>query len=525
MAAKSIEDIIRCESRAVAMRTTWEGTWGDCYDYTMPGHSGFSRQTRGDRGDELIFDDTAVVGVQEFSSRMIQGIVPDNARWIRLEPSPTAAGELDDDQLKTVQGNLDEVTNYLFEVIHNSNFSQEAHEGFLDLAVGTGNMTIEEGDAVHPIKFNTVPLYQIALEPAPFDGIGGQFRKRKVRVDQIKVIWPQAKLPTKYSRRMSTKPDEELEVSEYTYRDWSEPLIYRYYHCVYLSKDKEKIYEEEYNGLGSSPWVNFRWSKVASEVYGRGPVYNALAAIKTANLTVQLILENAELALSGVWQGDDDGVLNPANIRMIPGTVIPRSPGSRGLEPLQFPGNFDVSQLVLADMRQNINKALYNETLGRRQGTPISATEVAERMAELSRQLGSVYGRLQAEFVFPVIQRVIYLLKKQGRIELPEIDGREIQIRAVSPMLRAQRNEDISQHINFASVIGQLFGPELVQTIINPSKYSQKLSQWYEVDQTLLRDENEQQQMSQANQASQAMAAAGQGGGGEMVEQLRNFLP
>ena len=100
MAAKSIEDIIRCESRAVAMRTTWEGTWGDCYDYTMPGHNGFSRQTRGDRGDELIFDDTAVVGVQDFSSRMIQGIVPDNARWIRLEPSPTAAGELDEDQLK-----------------------------------------------------------------------------------------------------------------------------------------------------------------------------------------------------------------------------------------------------------------------------------------------------------------------------------------------------------------------------------------------------------------------------------------
>ena len=142
-------------------------------------------------------------------------------------------------------------------------------------------------------------------------------------------------------------------------------------------------------------------------------------------------------------------------------------------------------------------------------------------MAELSRQLGSVYGRLQAEFVFPVIRRVIYLLKKQGRIELPEVDGREVQIRSVSPMLRAQRNEDISQHINFATVVGQLFGPELVQTIINPSKYTQKLSQWYEVDQSLLRDESEQNQLA-AQAAQQQM---GQAGGGEVIEQLRNFLP
>ena len=49
----------------------------------------------------------------------------------------------------------------------------------------------------------------------------------------------------------------------------------------------------------------------------------------------------------------------------------------------------------------------------------MSATEVAERMADLSRQIGSSFGRLQSEFINPLIRRVIYILKKQGRITLP----------------------------------------------------------------------------------------------------------
>ena len=519
---KSMEQLVTSESRALQLRGLWEGTWAECYDYSMPGHNGFTRSSPGTRGDDLIFDETAVVGVQEFSSRMIQGIVPNNIRWARLEPAPAAVAEMDDEQVKAIQMTLDDVNEYMFEVINASNFSQETHEAFLDLAIGTASMTIENGDAIHPIKFNAVPLSQVALEQGPYDSVGAQYRKRNVRADAILSIWPKATLSTELKRLVKDKPHQEITINETTYRDWTRPDEYVYYYCVYTKKDSHKLFKETYTGVGSNPWVTFRWAKTSGEVYGRGPIYNSLAAIKTANLTVQLILENAELALSGVWQGDDDGVLNPANVRLIPGTVIPRSPGSRGLEPLQFPGSFDVSQLVLSEMRHNINKALYNDTLGRREGTPISATEVAERMSELSRILGATYGRLQSEFVYPVVQRVLYLLKEQGRIDIPVVDGREIRIRAVSPMMRAQRNEDISQHINFAQVTGQLFGPQLVQTIINPTKFAQKIAQWYEVDGALLRDEAEQAQLAQ--QTGEAMAQQG-AEGSDVVQQLKEFLP
>ena len=105
------------------------------------------------------------------------------------------------------------------------------------------------------------------------------------------------------------------------------------------------------------------------------------------------------MSVSGVYTYEDDGVINPDNIALVPGSLIPVAPGSRGLNAIQSASNFDVAQLVLQDMRQNIKKALYMETLGRPEGTPMTATEVSERMADLSRQIGSSFGGLQSELI------------------------------------------------------------------------------------------------------------------------------
>src|SRR3546814_6808214 len=63
----------------------------------------------------------------------------------------------------------------------------------------------------------------------------------------------------------------------------------------------------------------------------------ALPDIKTANKVVELILKNASIAVTGIWQADDDGVLNPATVRLVPGAIIPKAQGSAGLTPLAAP--------------------------------------------------------------------------------------------------------------------------------------------------------------------------------------------
>jgi len=214
--------------------------------------------------------------------------------------------------------------------------------------------------------------------------------------------------------------------------------------------------------------------------------------------------------ISGIYTYEDDGVVNPDNINLVPGALIPVAPNSRGLTPLAGAGRFDVAQLILSDMRQNIKKALYMETLGRPEGTPMSATEVAERMADLSRQIGSSFGRLQAEFVTPLLRRVIRILSKQGRINIPKVDNREVKIIATSPLSQSQHQQDVAVVNNFNAILAQTFGPQILNMIVKQDEVARYLAEKLGLPEKLIRDPQEQQALIQElqNMAQQSNVAA-----------------
>lgn len=486
-----VELYMRRFERARAIRENWVPLFEDCYTYTLPARESFYMETGGSDRTDRIFDETAVVGVQEFSSRLQSGLVPTFARWADLK----AGQEIPEKQREAVDRQLSSVTEYIFEVLQNSNFNQEVHESFMDLAVGTGCLLVEEGDVNHPIRFNAVPLPHVYLEAGPNDEVEGVYRTRRMRHEDIPRMWPGAEMPASMQARMLTNQTQYCDLIECTLRNTERPNEVAYDYIVISKNDKAVVYKDQFKGTGSSPWVVFRWSKASGEIYGRGPVLNALPAIRTTNLTVELILENAQLAISGIWQVDDDGTVNPDTINLVPGTVVPRAPGSTGLSPITPPGRFDVAQLILNDMRLNIRRALYNEMLGDPNKTPMSATEVAERMADLSRQIGSAFGRLQAELIQPLLQRVIYILKKRGLIEVPQINGRDIRIAATSPLARSQKLQDVTTVDRFIELIGARFGPQALSLTVKPEQAAAFMAERLGVPPEILRTEVERQQL------------------------------
>jgi len=166
---------IKSYQKAKALRENWVPLFEECYEYALPQRESFYYEERGQRRDEKIFDETAVVGVQEFASRLQSGIVPNFARWADL----MAGSEVPPDQREAVDNELDEVTEYVFEVLQNSNFSQEVHESFMDLAVGTGVLCVEEGDSINPVIFSAIPLPHLVLDTGPDDKIDHVYRERK----------------------------------------------------------------------------------------------------------------------------------------------------------------------------------------------------------------------------------------------------------------------------------------------------------------------------------------------------------
>jgi hypothetical protein len=199
--------------------------------------------------------------------------------------------------------------------------------------------------------------------------------------------------------------------------------------------------------FATSPCIAFRWMKSPGELYGRSPVMKALPDIKTANKVVELILKNASIAVTGIWQADDDGVLNPANIELVPGAIIPKAVGSQGLKPLEMPGRFDVSQIVLDDLRARIRHALMIDKLGQMDGRKMTATEVMERASEMALLLGATYGRLQSELLTPMIRRAYAILRRRGEIPDIALDGRFVALDYRAPLARAQAQRNVQNII------------------------------------------------------------------------------
>ena len=493
----TVKQLLARYAHAKQIKDQWNGSFEECYEYAIPQRESFFSESAGRKRTDRIFDETAVVGVQEFASRLQSGIVPNYARWADF----VAGSEIPKESEKEVNLMLDEVTDYVFEILQQSNFSQEVHESFLDIALGTGVLLVEEGDAVNPINFKAVPLPHVCMTSGHDDKIDHIFRRRIIKMSMLPVAYPQGNFDERMITDMEKSPDKECEVIEIVYRNYYNTKEEEYHFCAIAKMYEMKIYEEIFKGAGANPYIVYRWSKCAGETYGRGPLMLALPAIKTANLVVELILENAQMSISGMYQVEDDGVINVDNIQLIPGTIIPKAAGSQGLTPIAPAGNFNVSDLVLRDMRTNIKKALYNDMLGNaNEKTPMSATEVAERQADLSRQIGAAFGRLQSEMVTPVLQRVVYILKKQGRIKIPSINGREIKVQSSSPLAQAQHQSDVANIDRFLAMIQGRVGPELMNILIKQDEVAKYVAKKLGIPEELIRSPEEMQQAAQQMQ-------------------------
>jgi hypothetical protein len=467
----SKEKVLTCLERARALRAPKEARFDQAYRYAMPGRGAFFSSNPDDEIDD-IFDETAIVGTQEFASRLQAGVCPNFTRWAALK----AGFDIEEENRPEVDEDLEAVTEFTFDVINASNFPQESAEAFMDLAVTLGAFEIEKGTVVDPVRFSAIPINELYVLNGPFDRLDQFFRIRRYDHDQFVIKYPDHSFPKDKLIEWAAS-GKEYNFVDAVQRDWSDRNVERHHRTLICREcDNAIVFQAEYSGAGSGPIIAFRWGKEAGSVWGRGPLQNAMPAVKTCNLVVQMVLENAQMSISGLYNMDDDGVVNVDTIELVPGTIIPRAPGSRGVEAVQAGGNFNVASLVLDEQRANIKRALYNDMLGNPNRTPMSATEVAERMADLARQIGAAFGRLMSEMIYPTVQRVVFILKDLGMIKLPVVNGREVKVTATSPLARAQDNEDINSVDRLIQMVQRSFGPQFVNIFLKGEDITPYLS-------------------------------------------------
>lgn len=396
--------------RALDMRSPWLNRWDSARRYTMPS---------ADDDAATLFDATAMDAADNLAASIYTLLTPPESMWLTLVPESILSPD------------AETATCALRANLNDSNFYTVIHQCYMDLVVlGTACLFMAESPigASSAFTFTAVPMSDIAILP------NAVFHTTTMTAREVLDKYPTWTPPANLRDTIKQDPETPIKLVQ--------SLIGNKF-TAWLDVGGDIENNIVSTGIfETNPYIIFRWSLISGELYGRGPVLRALPDIKTANKVVELVLKNATIAVSGIWQADDDGVINLNNINLTPGAIIPKAVGSSGLTPLASGADFDVSQLVLKDLRERIRHTLLADRLGLLSEKEMTATEIMARNADMMRILGATYGRLLHEFIRPLCDRGLQILSRRGVIEPITLNG-DAELKYIAPIAQMTAVETV----------------------------------------------------------------------------------
>lgn len=521
------EQIVKRYEKAKAKKVNEDNFCREVLQYALPHRNRYDNY-----GDEAnrshgleVFDSTAARGTIQCVSNIQAAIVPAQQEWGDLVPGPEVPEE------KQTEGaqQLQRIQKTMYSAIHASNFDVQAPEALTDCVVGTGVMIVDHGDQPGDIANTTVPINEVVLEKGAHEKIDTFWRERKMSARVIPSEWPDADLDAELKAKANDQEkDSDVTLIEGSYSiekpvgSKEVPRIDRTFVYVVVDKKSKKILVERESD--SQAWIAFRWLVLPGDTYGYGPLKIAHADTKTLNRVKEYILKNANMAISGAWTVVDDGVIDVQKIEIEPSALIsvannPGSPVGATIAPLKAAGDFNVSQLIIADLVKAIEAMLFANPLGDVDLPVKSPTEIIARQQILAKTIGSAFSRLFYEFVIPYINRVLWLLNDAGKIDIKnfKVDNRIIGIKFKSPLAQAQDQDAVNALVFYMQTVTQAF-PQLAPILVKPLQVCKVLAEKSKVDKSILPTDEEFktafaaiQQMMVQQQAAQNGSPATQG--------------
>ncbi|MBW2660179.1 MAG: hypothetical protein JRC87_11420 [Deltaproteobacteria bacterium] len=508
----NVVELMKRIKKAWSVKEQWVSLYDDAYSLALPNRNTMTTTTSGEEKNVVVYDSTLQQCTTKLASLLQSTIVPPFTEWATLKPGIFITQDIEEAARK-----LTSINSAIMAAKDSSNFDTAVGEFLLDLCIGTGAMLLLEGNDDSPFEFTAVPLSEIALEDGPGSTIGAVFRKYKKAARIIPQIWKDAKPNADLSRFIMEDGSKEFTIHEVTFLD---PDTKEWHYSVLIEKLQNKgtptLYLERV--YTTNPWIISRWVKVAGEVFGRGPVINALPDAKTLNEAKKLELQNASLAVAGSWLARNNGVMNGNKIQIKPGGVIPvqSTGGSMGADivPLQVGGDINFSQIVQEQLRSSIKDAMFDRAIPN-QGAVRSATEWIVRQQELQEAIGSPFGRFYQEFIIPVYKRMIAILQQKGVItEDIRVGGGVVDLQITGSLAQAQALKEVETITNWAQTSMAITGPEVFQATAKVEDINAKLADLMGIDPELVRTGEEKAQAMQVAQ-QQMMQQGGQPNDGQ----------
>lgn len=478
--------VVECNRRiklAEADRSRHRLRMDDCNKLAMPWRHRIDTNAPDPAALDEVFDSTPMMVVQDFAADMLNTFTPRKNAWLEAKPVKTYDKG---DQRQLLDG-LKKVQDCIFDEMARSNLYQALPESYLDLSIGTMALSITDIGISDPLHCQAITApTDLLIDRGPYGYVDGKWRKWRLTREAIKVHWPEAKLPEQGGRN----PDDGrlYDITDGCWRDWNDRGTERHKYVVLCHE--ELLYQETYSGRGSCPFIVARWLRDSTTAWGVGPLYLSSPDCKTANHFAFTMLKIFDKYVDPVTSYEDDGVSNVDN-GVIPGTWLSRARGSEPPQVVEAKGNIDFGAMQIDELRHAIKRAHYQDRPEQAGKTPPTGQQWADESVERARRMGAAAPNLVQELQYPIFWRFHYLLNKRGVLPKIELNGQAVDIQPVSPLLRAQEQEEVIRLDRFSEMIAARFGPQIAAVVIDIVKYSSKLAELLGVDAKLLRNESD----------------------------------
>lgn len=427
------------------LRQPHEQIWKDCGDYSLP-HlaSGWNGDLKS--GTEIqqqkakLLDGTAGEGVTTSADGFMGGMTPANKLWFGLDVRQESHEE---------KAWLTEAARVIWENLHTSNFDAEAYDAVLSIiAIGWFVLYIDEDDGGGYYCENW-PASQCYVASTRQGGkVDTIYREFPMSAGAMVNEYGRDKVPASVLQMVDNgKQDETLQVlwAIEPRRDYMPGMTTADrmpFASCHLDMASNTILRE--SGYHEFPCVVPRWRRIPGSAYATGPMADALPDTKSINEVARWEFAAAETVIAPPLKVVDDGVINARNIKLGPRKVIVCN-DVNNIAPLITGAKVEFGQVMVDRLEAKIRRALMADLFDKiLQDPTMTATQVHAILGMLRQRMGPRFGRLQAEWLQPLIERAYGLALRAGALgEPPEsLLQRNYSIRYLSPLALAQKAEE-----------------------------------------------------------------------------------
>ena len=481
-----------------------------------------------------VFDSTAILAANTLASSVHGALTSPSTQWFTMR---FRDDDLNVDHAATSW--LQKSAEIVWYALQDSDFNLEVNEAYLDMVVFGSSCVIEEAESEiewKGVDFSTLPVREIYFE---------QDHKGQIRNFYRRLQWTPLQIIDKFGDKVPIAIKEKAKLPAQA--DQKLTVIYAIYprkgkenaDTRKILKAKERPFESKYilhetadqigdvGGYYEMPAFLPRWQKTSGSMWGFGPGTIAISDVMTLNTMVEQRLMAAAKVIDPPILVTERGLLSDLDLEPGGLTVVRDINGAR---PYESGARFDVSGNMIADLRDAINRIFLVDRLELKASPAMTATEVNARYDLMNRLLGPVLGRLQTDFLNPMIERTFKILWRAGELPAmpPELEKRrnDMDIEYIGPMGRAQKTDQVTAITQWAQMMTELgqFYPETAM-LVDAEMLGRELAKSLNIPATIIRsrdevnalleqreqDELERKQIEMAMGAGQAMQAMGDG--------------